>query len=50
VATAELSSSLAQFVAFTRSLKGDEKIEAQLFLDHFFRALGHGGVRDGSWI
>ena len=35
--TAELSSSLSQFVAFTRSLKGDEKSEAQLFLDHFLR-------------
>jgi SAM-dependent methyltransferase len=44
VATAELQSALAQFVTFARSLKGDEKSEAQSFLDHFFRALGHAGV------
>ena len=48
VATAELQSSLAKFETFTRSLKGDEKSEAQLFLDHFFRALGHGGVREAG--
>ena len=48
VATAELQSSLAQFVTFARSLKGDEKSEAQLFLDHFFRALGHGGVQEAG--
>ncbi len=44
MASAELQSSLAAFVTFARSLKGDEKSEAQSFLDHFFRALGHGGV------
>jgi hypothetical protein len=44
VATADLQSSLTQFAAFARSLKGDEKGEAQTFLDHFFRALGHEGV------
>ena len=44
VATAELQSSLAAFVTFAGTLKGDEKSEAQSFLDHFFRALGHGGV------
>jgi hypothetical protein len=44
VATAKLQSALAQFAAFARSLKGDEKSEAQSFLDHFFRALGHAGV------
>jgi hypothetical protein len=44
VATAELKTALAQFVTFARSLRGDEKSEAQSFLDHFFRALGHGGV------
>jgi type II restriction/modification system DNA methylase subunit YeeA len=48
VATAELQSSLAQFAAFARALKGDEKSEAQLFLDHFFRALGHGGVQEAG--
>jgi hypothetical protein len=48
VAAAELQSSLAAFVTFARSLKGDEKSEAQLFLDHFFRALGHGGVQEAG--
>jgi hypothetical protein len=46
--TGELNSSLAAFVTFARSLKGDEKSEAQLFLDHFFRALGHGGVQEAG--
>lgn len=44
MATAELQSALDEFVGFARSLKGDEKGEGQTFLDHFFRALGHGGV------
>jgi SAM-dependent methyltransferase len=48
VATAELQSALAQFAAFAGSLKGDEKSEAQLFLDHFFRALGHDGVQEAG--
>ena len=48
MATSELQSALAQFVGFARSLRGDEKSEAQLFLDHFFRALGHGGVQEAG--
>ena len=48
VPKAELQTSLAQFTAFARSLKGDEKSEAQIFLDHFFRALGHGGVQEAG--
>lgn len=35
---------LAEFAVFARSLKGDEKSEAQAFLERFFRALGHDGV------
>src|SRR5437870_13124050 len=35
---------LSEFVRFAQTLKGDEKSEAQTFLDHFFRALGHDGV------
>lgn len=46
--TSELRSSLADFTKFARSLKGDEKSEAQLFLDHFFRALGHKGVQEAG--
>lgn len=41
MATAELQSSLQKFAVFARSLKGDEKSEAQTFLNEFSRALGH---------
>jgi hypothetical protein len=44
VASAELRESLEKFVKFARNLKGDEKSEAQPFLDRFFRAFGHEGV------
>ena len=37
---AEIKSSLAQFAAFARALKGDEKSEAQIFLDHFTDVTG----------
>lgn len=40
----QLKEALTKFVAFARSLRGDEKSEAQTFLDHFFRSLGHAGV------
>jgi len=40
----ELKSGLAEFVRFAQTLRGDEKSEAQSFLDHFFRALGHEGA------
>lgn len=45
---AELQSSLAQFAAYARSLKGDEKGEAQLFLERFFQALGHKGIKEAG--
>jgi len=48
VATADLKFSLAQFVTFARTLKGDEKSEAQGFLGRFFRALGHDGVMEAG--
>ncbi len=48
MATAELIESLEKFVKFSRTLKGDEKSEAQIFLDHFFRALGHEGVQEAG--
>ncbi|MDP9291711.1 MAG: hypothetical protein M3O82_05035, partial [Verrucomicrobiota bacterium] len=44
----ELKNALAKFARFAGSLAGDEKSEAQIFLDHFFRALGHGGVREAG--
>lgn len=40
----ELKSNLAKFAAFAAGLKGDEKSEAQSFLNEFFRALGHEGA------
>src|SRR5216117_248286 len=40
----DLKSALNEFVRFAQTLRGDEKSEAQTFLDHFFRALGHEGV------
>jgi hypothetical protein len=40
----ELKAALSEFVRFAQTLRGDEKSEAQTFLDHFFRALGHKGV------
>jgi SAM-dependent methyltransferase len=40
----ELKNSLSEFVRFAQTLRGDEKSEAQSFLDHFFRSLGHKGV------
>jgi hypothetical protein len=36
-----LKNALSEFVRFTETLRGDEKSEAQSFLDHFFPALGH---------
>ena len=44
MATAELRTSLDKVAAFARSLHGDEKSEAQGFLERLFRALGHAGA------
>ncbi len=44
----ELRASLDKFTTFVGTLKGDEKSEAQIFLDHFFRALGHDGVNEAG--
>src|ERR1044071_9739713 len=40
----ELKDALIEFVRFAQDLHGDEKGEAQSFLNEFFRALGHEGV------
>src|SRR3954464_3659445 len=40
----ELKKALSEFVRFALTLKGDEKSEAQSFLNEFFRALGHEGA------
>ncbi len=45
----DLSASLAAFVTYVgKHLTGDEKGEAADFLDHFFRALGHDGIKEAG--
>ncbi|MGI8437690.1 MAG: type IIL restriction-modification enzyme MmeI, partial [Chthoniobacterales bacterium] len=44
----EQKDALADFARFARSLAGDEKSEAQAFLERFFRALGHEGVLEAG--
>ncbi len=39
---------LIDFVDYATQLKGDEKGEAQLFCDRFFRAFGHGGIIEAN--
>ena len=40
---------LAEFVAWTvEHVKGDEKGEAQIFLDHLFQAFGHKGLKEAG--
>ena len=49
VAPAELRAQLADFVRYRREyLTGDEKGEAQVFLDRLFRGFGHEGVREAG--
>jgi hypothetical protein len=40
----DLKNALSEFIRFAGTLRGDEKSEAQSFLDRFFRALGHAAV------
>ncbi|GGT47349.1 DNA methyltransferase [Nonomuraea spiralis] len=45
----DIRASLADFVRFRREhLTGDEKGEAQVFLDRLFRAFGHGGIHEAG--
>ena len=39
---------IQQFVAYARTLKGDEKGEAQVFCDRLFRAFGHEGYKEAG--
>ncbi|MGB3763306.1 MAG: DNA methyltransferase [Ornithinimicrobium sp.] len=51
MADPDLSSRLRQFVQWRRDfLRGDEKGEAQIFLERLFQAFGHGGVREAGAI
>lgn len=45
---AEAKTLFPPFLAFAKTLEGDEKSEAQIFLDHLFRALGHEGVKEAG--
>lgn len=44
MASAEAKTLLPAFLDFVKTLHGDEKSEAQTFLDRLFKALGHAGV------
>ncbi len=45
----DLTAALTDFVTYvTTHLTGDEKGEAADFLDHFFRALGHDGIKEAG--
>lgn len=44
----EITPKLQEFVAYTKRLKGDEKGEAQVFLDRLFIAFGHQGYKEAG--
>lgn len=45
------ATTLAAFVAWCgEHIRGDEKGEAQLFLDHLFRAFGHAGLKEAGAV
>ena len=46
VANGNLAAGIRQFVAYAAKLKGYEKGEAQLFLEHLFQAYGHKNLAD----
>jgi hypothetical protein len=45
---AEAKALFPPFLEFAKTLEGDEKSEAQIFLDHLFRALGHDGAKEAG--
>lgn len=46
--SAEAQTLLPAFLDFVKTLKGDEKSEAQTFLDRLFKALGHEGAQEAG--
>lgn len=44
----DLSKGIETFVAYAKSLKGDEKGEAQVFCDRLFQAFGHKGYKEAG--
>jgi len=41
---------IRKFVTYVKSLRGDEKGEAQVFCDRLFQAFGHGGYKEAGAI
>lgn len=39
---------IREFIQYARTLKGDEKGEAQVFCDRLFKAFGHGGYKEAG--
>ncbi|MCA3511809.1 MAG: class I SAM-dependent DNA methyltransferase [Rhodobacter sp.] len=44
----ELAKGIEAFVAYAKTLKGDEKGEAQVFCDRLFQAFGHKGYKEAG--
>ncbi|MHA0036027.1 DNA methyltransferase [Deinococcus sp. PESE-38] len=44
----ETAQRMEDFVAYWRTLKGDEKGESQVFLDRLFQAFGHAGYKEAG--
>jgi hypothetical protein len=47
-AMTDLAATMLSFVSYVRTLKGDEKGEAQVFCDRLFRAFGHEGYKEAG--
>jgi hypothetical protein len=41
---------LEKFVEYTKHLRGDEKGEAQVFLEHLFQAFGHASLAESGAV
>ena len=39
---------IKEFINYTRTLKGDEESEAQVFCDRLFQAFSHGGYKEAG--
>ncbi len=46
----DIPATMAAFVAYVRTLRGDEKGEAQVFCDRLFRAFGHEGYKEAGAV
>lgn len=48
LAPTDLARRMQDFVAYWRTLRGDEKGESQVFLDRLFQAFGHAGYKEAG--